>query len=1038
MVREPSQKRLPGHRSGRLLLVVPACLAALAAWLTAEHLLSEHFGFPTPWPVLGGAVPALLMLAVIVRVFYLARIWNRHRGIRGAGLPGMLVVDKNGHIRDWNWRTEEMLRLGSAQLRGAGVRKLFSARDHERLEGLLKALAGDEWPAVHAPPCTLSMVCSDGAALAVDFDSEVFDTGVGRVLIFTLRDATDRIASETVLRRYQLLAEHTNDVVVMVDADIRVIEANAAALRTYGYSREEVLRLHANDLRPEGVREGVAAQVSEALRTKSCYETVHRRKDGTTFPVEISTTKAEVDSGLIYVCIIRDITQRKRLEAVRKLFLEVDQRVLQQEPLASVGRYMCERLQTLLELPLVFIGWKEASGVVSVIAEAGPAIWDVAGVTLRWDAPNGGTGPTGLAIATGTTSRMSVDDPDAPEYWRQAVQLNGLVTCVAFPLKRQGETVGSLTLCSAQPNAPDADVCDLLTRYSEMLSLSLTTALAQDQSRLKDAALAAATNAMVIVTPQRRILWVNPAFVEMTEFTKEEVVGQDFSILRHGDMEAVEEAWASALEGRAWSGEAEAYRKDGTVYVEEATMTPVRDKAGLISHVVWTKQNISEKRAYEYRLQFLETHDPHTALPNWYALKERLNKLPGRPGTPAPIAIIVLDLDDFRAVNNVYGYAGGNTILCIVGSIARRIIRKEDLLALYGDRFTVLMENVPATVSRSVAERLRQEICRHPYMIGNDTVALAVSVGVAYSEQPTDPSATLALAEVALGEAKGQGKNQVVFYGPGAASPPHWRYHSQREMLRYEAGHRDQLRLLFQPVIPVKADGGLHHEVLIRMVGENGVILPPAAFIPGMERSGLMGEVDRWVVENALQYLAENPDLSLFVNLSGQTLGDPATLEQIEEQLGAQAHLASRLAFEITETTAVRDLLTASEWMSRVRSLGCRFALDDFGIGFSSFAYLRAFPVDLVKIDGSFTRHIDTDPKDRAMFQAICMAAHSLQKAVVAECVETRSVADLLAELSVEYGQGYFYSPPLHNDPPADRPFLFRLKRPLGEPGSKA
>jgi EAL domain-containing protein (putative c-di-GMP-specific phosphodiesterase class I) len=227
-----------------------------------------------------------------------------------------------------------------------------------------------------------------------------------------------------------------------------------------------------------------------------------------------------------------------------------------------------------------------------------------------------------------------------------------------------------------------------------------------------------------------------------------------------------------------------------------------------------------------------------------------------------------------------------------------------------------------------------------------------------------------------------------------------------------EALREDRLLLYIQPIVRLSDSVVQHYEVLLRLRDEAGQVVPPGAFLPSAERFGLMPAIDRQVVRQALALLREQPDLRLFVNLSGASLADELLLDEIEARVVAASLAPERLAFEITETVAMDSPTRARHWMRRLRQAGCHFALDDFGIGFSSFAYLQQLPADYVKIDGSFVRDLDSNATNRALVQAITAVAHALGKETIAEWVENESTATILRDLGVEHGQGYLWGRP--------------------------
>jgi EAL domain-containing protein (putative c-di-GMP-specific phosphodiesterase class I) len=232
-----------------------------------------------------------------------------------------------------------------------------------------------------------------------------------------------------------------------------------------------------------------------------------------------------------------------------------------------------------------------------------------------------------------------------------------------------------------------------------------------------------------------------------------------------------------------------------------------------------------------------------------------------------------------------------------------------------------------------------------------------------------------------------------------------------------DAIREGRLRLFAQRIVSLETGESHHEEVLLRMVDEDGGLVAPGAFLPAAERFGLMPALDRWVVSKAIELLRARPERRLFVNLSGTSLGDQTLLSEIEALVGASGLPAGALTFEITETAAIADIAGLQRWARRLKEAGCGFALDDFGTGFSSFAYLQSLPVDLVKIDGSFVRDLDTNATNRALAGAMITVAHALGKTVVAEMVERAPVAEILRALGAEYGQGWYWGRPEPTEP---------------------
>jgi len=424
--------------------------------------------------------------------------------------------------------------------------------------------------------------------------------------------------------------------------------------------------------------------------------------------------------------------------------------------------------------------------------------------------------------------------------------------------------------------------------------------------------------------------------------------------------------------------------------------------------------DISTIKQAEAQLKYLATHDYLTSIPNRYSFEESLKKAVAKARRGKESALLLIDIDNFKLVNDTKGHAAGDDLLIIIASFIKRHLRESDSLArLGGDEFGVLLEEVTVDEARLVAEKLRQiteenNFCLLQYGCFN----LSLSIGFVLIDGALNSQELLSLADTALYAAKEKGRNRVVLLDQNEEATIKLEAINQLITQIKNALKEDKFVLHFQPVVRVDNGKTAHYEALVRLKGEAGQLILPQAFIPTAERFGLMPQIDRWVVGASLDVLRQNPGLDLFVNISGISLNDKSLLENIEELITTSGLEPSRIGFEITETAAVKDMLLAQQWIERLKKLGCRFALDDFGIGFSSFSYLRMLPVDYLKIDGSFIRNIDKEPSHRALVEAMSAVARSLGKKTVAEYVENGNVLEILHELKIDYAQGYFLGRP--------------------------
>ncbi|ACX52459.1 diguanylate cyclase/phosphodiesterase [Ammonifex degensii KC4] len=415
-------------------------------------------------------------------------------------------------------------------------------------------------------------------------------------------------------------------------------------------------------------------------------------------------------------------------------------------------------------------------------------------------------------------------------------------------------------------------------------------------------------------------------------------------------------------------------------------------------------------------LRFLATHDFLTGLPNRYLLEARLKKALARARRGHQGALLFLDLDNFKLVNDTLGHGAGDRALRFVVELLRRNLRKGDLLArVGGDEFAVLLEGVELEEARAVAERLRQVVDETPVVIDGHTFNLGLSIGITPLDGKMDVQKALGRADAALYAAKERGGNACVVVGPGedpaaASSAASYWLGQIKSALRKEG-----FVLLFQPVVSVGDARIIYYEALLRMRAEDGSLIPPGSFIPVAERFGLMPQIDCWVVRTAVKVLRGNPDLKLFVNLSGASVGDEKVLECITRAVAESGINPRQLGFEITETAVAKDFERARGWLAELRNLGCRFALDDFGTGYSSFSLFGLLAedfLDYLKIAGPFVREAVKKPSFKSVVQAMTTVAAAFGKETVAEWVEDEAAFTLVKEVGVDHVQGFYLGEP--------------------------
>ncbi len=463
-------------------------------------------------------------------------------------------------------------------------------------------------------------------------------------------------------------------------------------------------------------------------------------------------------------------------------------------------------------------------------------------------------------------------------------------------------------------------------------------------------------------------------------------------------------------------------RRDGIHVPVQDTAAPIRDRNGhvigavLVFHDVTVTLNLTRELTYQAR------HDALTGVPNRREFERRLLALLSTPrDSETSHVLCYLDLDQFKVVNDTCGHVAGDELLRQVTTLLRDQVRDSDVLArLGGDEFGILFLGCSLRKATEMAERLRGLIQEFRFSWDGKTFAIGVSIGlVVVSPEDHDLSRLLSAADTACYAAKESGRNRLHVYRKDDDHVV--LQHGQMQWVtRLRAAlDQDRLRLYAQPImaLPPEAASISHYEILVRLE-EGGRIVSPEHFIPAAERYGLMPQIDEWVFNNTLSWLGDlfrqrgEIESTFGINLSGASLSDARFREAVFRGLERAGLPTGAICIEVTESSAVANLSKVVEFIRQVKRLGCTFALDDFGSGLSSFAYLKAMPVDYLKIDGSFVKHIERDPIDLAMVQSINTIGHTMGLKTIAEYVESEAVLRHLIELGVDYAQGFHIGQP--------------------------
>ncbi len=461
----------------------------------------------------------------------------------------------------------------------------------------------------------------------------------------------------------------------------------------------------------------------------------------------------------------------------------------------------------------------------------------------------------------------------------------------------------------------------------------------------------------------------------------------------------------------------------GTQYPIELSIADITGENGKSSGSVVVFRDISHSRRMEARLFWQANHDPLTGLENRIQFERRLQHLLATPGDgDKQHALLYLDLDQFKIINDTCGHAAGDELIRQLTSILKYKIRRTDTLArLGGDEFGILLPDCPLDDALRLANDMRKQVNGFRFSWEGELFAMSLSIGLMPFDNTTkDATRVMMSADTACITAKDEGRNRVHVFKRGDSEAS--RRHGEMQWVSriQSALDNNRLTLYSQSIVPLNGKGDMppHREVLVRLFAEDGSLIPPGNFIPAAERYNLMPAVDRWVVKAAFEYLAghlarEGQDFFILnINLSGASFMEEGFLDFVMEQLDHYAVPREMICFEVTETSTIANLDEATRFISALRDAGCKFALDDFGSGLSSFGYLKRLPVDYLKVDGSFIKDILDDPIHCAMVEAINQVGHIMGIRTVAEFVEDEATMKHLGKLGIDYAQGYHIEKP--------------------------
>lgn len=658
---------------------------------------------------------------------------------------------------------EELLKLTPCQIDTPE----FAARVNERI---------DEIRAQGAAVFESAHVRRDGTVIPVEISSRLIEEyGGQQAILSTARDLTVRKRMDAALRENEentrALLDAINESALLLAADGTVLDINRTGAERFQQTPESMAGNNFLDFLPPELVES-RRQRLETVVTTGLSVHFEEARAGHLFDISLHPVRDSQGSIQRIAVYSQDITETRRLQGIEELLHAVDEHILQGVSLDELITFICDQVVRLFDLRLAWIGEKKSDGSVALLAGAGPATEyqdELIRTGVRWDDSPTGRGSTGSAIRLGKTQ---VIDPcsSACAPWCEAARRHSIAGVCGIPLVIRGEIFGAITLYTARAeDFRDAQLLRTLDNIAARVSVALEASFDHEQLRLLGTALATASNAVFITDRKGIIQWVNDAFIRLSGYTAQEIIGNSPRLLKSGshDKAYYEQLWGTILSGRSYSGETTERRKDGSLYTVRQTITPVRDRNGEISHFISMHEDISEQLAAQARIEYMAHFDALTGLPNRSLFFDRLSQaIALSKRSSEHIALLFLDLDRFKPVNDTYGHAVGDLLLKAVAERLLACVRESDTVArIAGDEFTVTLHQIADRASAAHAAEKIVKSLSEPFMLNQHRIQIGVSIGIAlYPGDSQNEQELVKLADAAMYDAKNKSRNTYRFY----------------------------------------------------------------------------------------------------------------------------------------------------------------------------------------------------------------------------------------------------------------------------------